>query len=61
MVLLIEDELPMRRFLRAALASESYRLVEAGTARGRTARRRRAATPTSSSSTWGCPTLMASR
>jgi len=33
MVLLIEDEIPMRRFLRAALASESYRLVEAGTAR----------------------------
>jgi two-component system, OmpR family, KDP operon response regulator KdpE len=33
MVLLIEDELPMRRFLRAALASESYRLIEAATAR----------------------------
>jgi len=33
MVLLIEDEVPMRRFLRAALASESYRLVEAATAR----------------------------
>lgn len=32
-VLLIEDEVPMRRFLRVALASESYRLVEAGTAR----------------------------
>ena len=33
MVLLIEDEVPMRRFLRAALASESYRLIEAATAR----------------------------
>ena len=33
MVLLIEDEVPMRRFLRAALASESYRLFEAATAR----------------------------
>jgi two-component system, OmpR family, KDP operon response regulator KdpE len=32
-VLVIEDELPMRRFLRAALASESYQLIEAGTAR----------------------------
>ena len=32
-ILLIEDEVPMRRFLRAALASESYRLVEAATAR----------------------------
>jgi len=32
-VLLIEDEPQMRRFLRAALENESYRLVEAGTAR----------------------------
>lgn len=32
-VLIIEDELPMRRFLRAALASESYQLIEAATAR----------------------------
>jgi two-component system, OmpR family, KDP operon response regulator KdpE len=32
-VLLIEDEPQMRRFLRAALGNESYRLVEAATAR----------------------------
>ncbi len=32
-VLLIEDEAPMRRFLRAALGSEAYELVEATTAR----------------------------
>jgi two-component system, OmpR family, KDP operon response regulator KdpE len=32
-VLLIEDEPQMRRFLRAALVNEAYRLVEAGTAR----------------------------
>jgi two-component system, OmpR family, KDP operon response regulator KdpE len=32
-VLLIEDEPQMRRFLRAALQNEAYRLVEAGTAR----------------------------
>lgn len=32
-VLLVEDELAMRRFLRAALASHGYRLVEAETAR----------------------------
>jgi two-component system KDP operon response regulator KdpE len=32
-VLLIEDEIPMRRFLRAALDSQEYQLVEAGTAR----------------------------
>jgi len=31
MVLLIEDELPIRRFLRASLASDGYRLVEAET------------------------------
>lgn len=33
MVLLIEDEPEMRRFLRAALGAESFRLVEATTAR----------------------------
>ena len=33
MVLLIEDEPQMRRFLRAALENEGYRLVEVGTAR----------------------------
>ena len=33
MVLLIEDEPQMRRFLRAALDSERYQLVEAATAR----------------------------
>lgn len=33
MVLLIEDEPQMRRFLRAALENEAYRLVEATTAR----------------------------
>lgn len=32
-VLLIEDEVPTRRFLRAALAADAYTLVEAGTAR----------------------------
>jgi len=32
-VLLIEDEPQMRRFLRAALENEAYRLVEVGTAR----------------------------
>lgn len=33
LVLLIEDEPPMRRFLRAALGAGSFRLVEAATAR----------------------------
>ena len=33
MVLLVEDEPQMRRFLRAALENESYRLIEAVTAR----------------------------
>jgi two-component system KDP operon response regulator KdpE len=33
LILLIEDEPQMRRFLRAALGSHDYRLVEAGTAR----------------------------
>ena len=32
-VLLIEDEIPMRRFLRAALDAREYQLIEAGTAR----------------------------
>lgn len=32
LILLIEDELPIRRFLRASLGVESYRLVEAETA-----------------------------
>lgn len=30
-ILIVEDELPIRRFLRAALAASNYRLVEAGT------------------------------
>ena len=33
LVLLIEDEPQMRRFLRTALESNDYRLVEAGTAK----------------------------
>ena len=33
LVLVIEDEPPMRRFLRAALGAHDYRLVEAATAR----------------------------
>ncbi len=32
-VLLVEDEIPMRRFLRAALDAQDYQLLEAGTAR----------------------------
>jgi two-component system KDP operon response regulator KdpE len=32
-VLVVEDDLPMRRFLRAALENESYQVTEAGTAR----------------------------
>jgi two-component system KDP operon response regulator KdpE len=32
LILLIEDELPIRRFLRASLSAEGYRLVEAETA-----------------------------
>ena len=32
-VLLVEDEIPMRRFLRAALDAQAYQLLEAGTAR----------------------------
>src|SRR5262245_13224149 len=31
LIMLIEDELPMRRFLRASLASHGYRVAEAGT------------------------------
>jgi two-component system, OmpR family, KDP operon response regulator KdpE len=33
LVLLVEDEPQMRRFLRAALTSHDYRLIEAGTAK----------------------------
>jgi len=33
LVLVIEDEAPMRRFLRAALTARSFRVAEAGTAR----------------------------
>ncbi len=33
LVLLIEDEPQMRRFLRTALTARDYRLVEAGTAK----------------------------
>ena len=33
LILLVEDEPPMRRFLRAALTSNDYRLVEAATAK----------------------------
>ena len=33
LVLVVEDEAPMRRFLRAALAARSYRVAEASTAR----------------------------
>src|SRR5262245_51110070 len=33
LVLLIEDELPIRKFLAASLASAGYRMDEAGTAR----------------------------
>jgi two-component system KDP operon response regulator KdpE len=33
LVLVVEDELPLRRFLRAALAGHEYRVVEAGTIR----------------------------
>jgi len=33
LLLLVEDELPVRRFLRAALGSRGYRLLEAGTLR----------------------------
>jgi two-component system KDP operon response regulator KdpE len=33
LILLVEDEPPMRRFLRASLASHGFRLVEASTAR----------------------------
>src|SRR5262249_37564940 len=32
-VLVVEDEVPMRRFLRSALASHGFRVVEAGTLR----------------------------
>lgn len=32
LILIIEDEIPIRRFLRAALNASQYRLVEAGTA-----------------------------
>lgn len=32
LILIIEDEMPIRRFLRAALTASQYRLVEAGTA-----------------------------
>jgi len=32
-VLVVEDEAPMRRFLRAALTSHGFRVIEAGTAR----------------------------
>src|SRR5919197_1094797 len=33
LVLVVEDELPLRRFLRTALRTHEYQVVEAGTAR----------------------------
>ena len=59
LVLLIEDEPQMRRFLRTALGANDYRLVEAATAQGRSRAGRRAGTPTSSCSTSACPTATA--
>ena len=32
LILIIEDEIPIRRFLRAALSASHYRLLEAATA-----------------------------
>jgi len=32
-VLIVDDEIPIRRFLRVSLTGEGYRVVEAGTAR----------------------------
>ena len=61
LVLLIEDEPQMRRFLRTALGANDYRLVEAETGRRRASRRRRPGTPTSSCSTSGSPTATGSR
>ena len=60
LVLVVDDEAPIRRFLRASLAGDGYRVVEAATARRRSRRSRRSA-PTSSSSTSACPTWTASR
>ena len=34
LILVIDDEQPIRRFLRAALTAEGYRVVEAGTGEG---------------------------
>ena len=59
-VLVVEDEAPMRRFLRAALTSHGFRVVEAGTLRAGRAARDRGARPTRSCSTSACPTATAS-
>ena len=40
LLLIVEDELPIRRFLHAALSGENYRLVEAETGERRSSSRR---------------------
>ena len=56
LVLVIEDEPPIRRFLRATLTSHGYRLVEAETGEDGAGPGGDARSPTSCSSTSGCPT-----
>ena len=61
LILLIEDEPQMRRFLRTALARQRLPAGRGGDGEGGPRRRPRRATPTSSCSTSGCPTATASR
>ena len=59
-ILVVEDEVAIRRFLRAALVNQGYRLFEADT--GADALEAAATRhPTSSSSTWAFPTWTAWR
>ena len=60
-VVLIEDEPEIRRFLRASLTGHGYRLFEAATGDGRTPRGRVATARRRSSWTSACPTSTGSR
>ena len=60
-ILVVEDEPEIRRFLRASLGAEGYRVVESANGAARRDRRRHAQARTSPSSTWRCPISTASR
>ena len=61
LVLVVDDEPQVLRFLRASLPHQGYRLIEAVDGRGGAARRPRRAAPTRCCSTWACRTWTAWR